>query len=152
VRFFILYKKGGGIVGTLIVRQLSKYSLKILLLEKESDIVMGATMANSAIIHAGYDPIPNSNKARINCKGNKLYTELCSVLKFPFKRNGAIVLSFNDEEIKILEELKEIGRKNGVMGLEIIKRDEILKREPNINPIVKTALYITSSGITSLYL
>jgi glycerol-3-phosphate dehydrogenase len=73
-------------------------------------------------------------------------------LKFPFKRNGAIILSFNDEEIKILEELKEIGRKNGVMGLEIIKRDEILKREPNINPIVKTALYIPSSGITSLYL
>jgi glycerol-3-phosphate dehydrogenase len=69
VRFFILYKKGGGIVGTLIVRQLSKYSLKILHLEKESDIVMGATIANSAIIHAGYDPIPNSNKARINCKG-----------------------------------------------------------------------------------
>ncbi|MGB9809848.1 MAG: NAD(P)/FAD-dependent oxidoreductase, partial [Caldanaerobacter sp.] len=143
---------GGGIVGTLIARQLSKYSLKILLLERESDIAMGATKANSAIVHAGYDPIPNSNKAKTNVRGNKLYPELCSALKVPFKRNGALILAFNDKEAKVLEELKERGRKNGVMGLEIIKRDEILKREPNINPEVKMALYAPSSGITSPYL
>ncbi|MGB9858016.1 MAG: NAD(P)/FAD-dependent oxidoreductase [Dictyoglomaceae bacterium] len=143
---------GGGIVGTLIARQLSKYSLKILLLERENDIAMGATKANSAIVHAGYDPIPNSNKAKTNVRGNKLYPELCSALKVPFKRNGALILAFNDEEAKVLEELKERGRKNGVMGLEIIKRDEILKREPNINPEVKMALYAPSSGITSPYL
>ncbi len=143
---------GGGIVGTLIARQLSFYSLRILLLEKESDIAMGATKANSGIVHAGYDPLPNTNKAKTNVRGNKLYPELCSQLKVPFKRNGAFVLAFNDEEIKILEELKERGRINGVLGLEIISKEELLKREPNINPEVKRALYVPNSGITSPYL
>jgi glycerol-3-phosphate dehydrogenase len=143
---------GGGIVGTLIARQLSFYSLRILLLEKESDIAMGATKANSAIIHAGYDPMPNTKKAKTNVRGNKLYETICEELKVPFKRNGAFILAFNNEEIKMLEELKERGKRNGVMGLEIISRDELLRREPNINCEVKLALYVPSSGITNPYL
>ena len=143
---------GGGIVGALIARELSFYNLSLLLLEKESDVAMGATKANSAIVHAGYDPIPDTLKAKTNVEGNKLYKNLCEELGVPFKRIGAFVLAFNEEELKILMELKERGLKNGVPELYILKREEILSREPNINKDVKYALFAPTSGITNPFL
>ncbi len=143
---------GGGIVGALIAREFSFYNLSLLLIEKESDVSMGATKANSAIIHAGYDPTPGTLKAKTNIEGNKLYKDLCEELSVPFKRIGAFVLAFNDEELKTLIELKDRGIKNGVPELYIFKREEVLKREPNISKNIKYALFAPTSGITNPFL
>lgn len=143
---------GGGIIGALIARELSFYNLSILLIEKEEDVAMGATKANSAIVHAGYDPIPGTLKAKTNVEGNKLYDTLCQELNVPFKRIGAYVLAFTEEELKILETLKERGTKNGVPELYILKGEELLKREENLNKNVKYALYAPTSGITNPFL
>lgn len=143
---------GGGIIGALVARELSFYRLSLLLLEKEEDVAMGATKANSAIVHAGYDPIPGTLKAKTNVEGNKLYESLCEELKVPFERIGAYVLAFNEEELKILKNLKERGIKNGVPEIYILKREEILEKEKNLSKNVKYALYAPTSGITNPFL
>ncbi|MTI49601.1 MAG: NAD(P)/FAD-dependent oxidoreductase [Firmicutes bacterium] len=138
---------GAGIIGTFIGRELSKYRLKIALLDKENDIANGTTKANTAIIHAGYDAKEGSNMAKYNVKGNKMFDRVCEELGIDFKRIGSLVLAFNDEDINTLNELYNRGIKNGVTGLEILDRKQTLDLEPNINGDVKVALYAPTCGI-----
>jgi glycerol-3-phosphate dehydrogenase len=90
---------GGGIVGAMTARFLSKYKLSILLIEKEADICMGTTAGNSALIHAGYDPVPGSLKAQMNVQGNAMYTQLSQELGFAFERRGDYVVAIGAEEV-----------------------------------------------------
>ena len=113
---------GGGVVGCAVARELSRYRLKTVLLEKRDDICMGSSKANTAIVHAGYDAKPGSNKARYNVRGNELYGKLCEELEIPFRRNVSLVVAFEGEDLAGLEELKARGEKNGVPGLYIIGR------------------------------
>jgi glycerol-3-phosphate dehydrogenase len=138
---------GGGVVGSLIARQLSRYHLKILLVEKEADIGMGASSANSAIIHAGYDPIPGSLKALTNTAANPLWDELSAELGFAFDRRGDFVVAIGEQELPALENLLLQGKRNGVPGLEIISGEEMRRREPHINPQTSGALWAPSGGL-----
>ena len=138
---------GGGIVGTAVARELSKYKLKTVLLEKNIEIGMGVTKANSGIIHAGHDCKPGTLKAQLNVRGNALYSEICEDLNVVFRRNGAMVLAFSECELAKLEILKVQGEANGVFGLEILFKEEILKREKLINPEVYAALWAPTSGL-----
>ena len=138
---------GGGVVGTATARELARYDLKTVLLEKEAELGMGVTKANSGIVHAGYDCKPGTLKARFNVRGNELYSELAQDLGFLFRRNGALVLAFSEAELVRLEALKRQGETNGVPGLEIIFKEEILKKEPHIVPHVYAALYAPTSGL-----
>lgn len=138
---------GAGIIGSSVARNLSKYNLDILVIDKENDVSNGTTKANSAIVHAGYDAEPNSLKAYFNVKGNEIMEDLCKELDVPFERIGSYVLALNDNEISVLENLKQSGIENGVPGLEIISKEEIKKREPNISDNVVAALYAPTGGI-----
>ncbi len=91
---------GGGVVGCMIARNLSRYQLSILLIEKEADIGMGATSANSAIVHAGYDPLPGSLKAKLNVQANGMWDTLAGELNFPFERRGDYVVAVGEDGIK----------------------------------------------------
>ncbi|MDN5331069.1 MAG: glycerol-3-phosphate dehydrogenase [Tepidanaerobacteraceae bacterium] len=142
---------GGGVVGCMIARELSRYQLKIVLLEKEDDVASGTSKANSAIIHAGYDAKPGTLKAKLNVRGNPLFDKICSELDVPFKRIGSLVVALTDEELKALDELLERGKINGVPGLEIINRERLFKMEPNINKEAKAALYAPTAGIICPY-
>ena len=84
---------GGGVVGSMIARFLSRYELKLLLIEKEADLCMGASSANTAIIHAGYDPLPGSLKAKLNVRGNAMFEQLSQELGFAFERSGDMVVA-----------------------------------------------------------
>ncbi|MDR1701378.1 MAG: FAD-dependent oxidoreductase, partial [Sporomusaceae bacterium] len=108
---------GGGICGAAIARELSKYDLSVVLLEKELDAAMGATKANSGILHAGFDAAPGSLKALLNVRGNKLYGDLAAELALDIKQTGSLVAAVSAEEVSILEDLLERGQKNGVPGL-----------------------------------
>ncbi len=138
---------GAGVVGSLVARALSRYKLRILLIEKESDVGAGTTAANSAIVHAGYDPVPGSLKATLNVAGNRLWDALASDLDFAFDRRGDYVVATGEQEIPHLRALVERGRRNGVLGLTIISGDEMRHREPHINPGVSAALFAATGGI-----
>jgi len=138
---------GAGIIGCMIARFLSRYKLDTLLIEKEADVCMGATAANTAIIHAGYDPVPGSLKAEMNVKGNKMWDTLAGELNIPFERRGDYVVAIGEEELPKLEELMKQGIQNGVPGLVLLSGDEVRRREPNINPKVSGALWASTGGI-----
>lgn len=138
---------GAGVIGTSIFRELTKYKLKVVILEKEKDVSMGASKANSAIVHAGYDPKEGTLMAKYNVKGNEMFEDMCRELSVPFKRNGSLIIAFNDDDMKIVKELYENGNKIGVKGLEILSREEVLEKEPNLNHEIKGALYAPTGGI-----
>lgn len=140
---------GCGVVGAAVARQLSQYRLSVCVLEKENDVAVGTTKANSAIIHAGYDPRPGSLMAKLNARGVELVKELAPKLHFPYQPIGSLLLAFTEENLETVEVLYQRGRHNGVPGLKILSADEVREMEPNVNPEVKGALYAPSAGIVS---
>ncbi len=143
---------GAGIVGCMAARFLSRYQLDILLIDKESDVGMGASSANSAIVHAGYDPMPGTLKAAMNVAGNAMWDALATELSFAFDRRGDYVVAIGPEELPTLETLLEQGRRNGVPGMHTISGDQMRAREPNINPQVSGALWAPTGGICDPFL
>lgn len=142
---------GAGISGCATARYLSRYKLRVALLEAGGDVASGASRANSAIVHAGYDAKPGTLMARLNVRGNALFTQWCTELDVPLKRCGSLVLAFDDEQMRELEHLMDYGEKNGVPELSIISGEEALKMEPNLSRDVKAALLAKTAGITCPY-
>ena len=142
---------GAGVVGGLVARELSKYDCKICILEKESDVALGATRANSAIVHAGFDAKEGSLKARLNVRGSQMMESIAAELGVKYKRNGSLVVGFTKEDEKMLGELLERGQKNGVEGLYIAKGEDVFKIEPNLAPDVTSALVAPSGAIICPY-
>ena len=140
---------GAGVTGSFIARELSKYDFKIVLLEKSYDVSNGSTKANSAIIHGGYDPKPSTLMAKFNVEGNRTIEETCKELSVPFKRIGAIILAFEDEDINTIHKLYERGIQNGVPDLKILTAEETIAIEPNVNRNIKGSLYSGTTGIIS---
>ncbi len=142
---------GAGVIGSAIARELSKYTAKVLILEKENDVSNGASKANSGIVHGGYDAKHGTMKGYFSRKGNRMFRALNDTLNFGYLECGSMVLGFSDEDLIVLKTLMENGIKNGVDDLRIIEREEILKLEPHVNPEVKYALYCKSAGVASPY-
>ena len=138
---------GAGVTGCAIARELSRYSLKLAVLEKEEDVCCGTSKANSAIVHAGYDALPGTLKARMNVQGNELMEQLSRDLDFPFRRNGSLVLCFSQEGLPALEELCERGLKNQVPSVRIVTGEEIHRLEPALSPDVVAVLDAPTGGI-----
>ncbi len=138
---------GAGIVGCMTARFLSRYRLDILLIDREADVCCGASAANSAVVHAGYDPQPGTLKAAMNVLGNSMWDTLSGELGFEYSRRGDYVVAIGDEEMQALERLLEQGRRNGVPGMHFILKEEMRAREPNINPDVSGALWAPTGGI-----
>jgi glycerol-3-phosphate dehydrogenase len=116
---------GAGVVGAAVARDLSRYDLKVALIEKELDVANGTTKANSAIVHAGYDAHPGTLKARLNVEGNLMFEKLCKELDVPFKRIGSLVVAFSDVEMDLVHELYDRGLANGVPDMEIVGRERL---------------------------
>ncbi len=141
---------GAGVVGCAVARELTRYNLNVRVLEAGSDVAEGASKANSAIVHAGFDAKPGTNKAKFNVWGNRIFEDLCRELKVPFRRNGSLVLAFDPEEEKALDELKAKAALNGV-PVEIIGQDDLRAREPNVSPEATAALWAPTGGICCPY-
>ena len=141
---------GAGVVGCSVARSLSRYNLNVVVLEAGSDVAEGASKANSAIVHAGFDAKPGTNKAKFNVLGNRMFEDTCRELRVPFRRNGSLVLAFGAEEEKALQELVEKAAKNDV-PVEVIGRDELRRREPNVSPEATAALWAPTGGICCPY-
>ena len=140
---------GGGIVGSSVAYYLSQYQLKVLLLEKENDVANGTTKANSAIIHAGYDPEEGTLMAYHNVRGARLAKQLCQKLDVPYKQCGALVIGFDDRDLETIETLYHRGINNGVEQLRILDQKEVRELEPMLSEEVKGALLAETSAIVS---
>lgn len=140
---------GCGVTGAAVAYQLAKKQVSVLILEAENDVSMGTTKANSAILHAGYDPEPGTSMARLNVRGSALAKEICAALDVPYKQTGSFVVAFGPEQEKTLRRLYENGTVNGVPGLEILSGDEAREMEPNLSPEITAALHAPSAAIVS---
>ena len=141
---------GAGVVGGMIARNLAKYNVNICILEKENDVAMGATRANSAIVHAGFDAKEGSLKAKLNVKGSEMMEQVAKDLGVKYQRNEALVVGFENEKEEVYN-LLERGTKNGVKGLRVVEKEELMKLEPNLNPDLSCALLATTSAIICPY-
>ncbi len=139
---------GAGCVGSLIARKLSSYQLNVAVIEKESDVGNIVTMANSAIVHSGYDPVPGSLKAKLNVLGNAMFDKISDELDVEFERRGSLTVALYDEQLPLLEELAKRSKENGV-PVKILTSKEVLEMEPNINKDVKAALFAPTAGLVN---
>ena len=142
---------GGGIIGTATARELGRYNLKTLLIERGADIAIGATKANSGILHAGYDCHPGTIKARLNVKGSNLYPKLCEELDIPFRINGSLVIASAENDLARLHALYKQGLENGVADMELLSAEETLALEPNLTDRVTGSLRAKTAGVISPY-
>lgn len=150
VKGFFMYDViiiGAGVSGCAIARELSRFELKTIVLEKALDVCEGTSKANSGIVHAGYDAKPGTLKARLNVEGSRRMEALSKELDFPYKKNGSIVLCFDEKEQDRLYELKTRGEANGVEGIRILNRQDLLETEPGVGDGAAAALYAPTGAI-----
>ena len=142
---------GGGVVGTSIARELSRYRLNIALLEKEEELAFGVSKSNSGIIHPGTQNPPDSLKGRLCVSGNALTRKICRELGVDFKEVGELIVAFREEDKDTLMRLKREAEMLGVHGLEIVDTEWLRKNEPNLSKEAVAALFAPSAGIVSPY-
>lgn len=139
---------GSGIIGSLITRELSKYPVSVMVIDKENDISSHQTIANSAIIHSGHDPKPGTLKARLCVMGNALYDTLEQELSIPLLRTGAFVVAHNHFEEQMLLELLDRAKQNQVLGVFLLTGDEARKVEPRLSETITKVLSLPSTKVT----
>lgn len=142
---------GAGVCGSSIARELSRFELSAVVIEKGGDVASGTSRANSAIVHGGFDPAPGTLKAHYNVAGSQMFPALARELAVPYRRNGSLVVAFSQDEIPALEDLLERGHRNGVEGLEIIDRKVLHEKEPNLSAEGVAALWVPTGAICDPY-
>lgn len=142
---------GAGIVGAMVARELMKYQLRVCVVEKENDVAMGATKANSAIVHAGFDAKPGTLKAKLNVRGSEMMQKIAAELGVKYENNGSLVFGFDETDARTLQALYEQGIKNGVKGLQLVNQAELRKLEPSVSENATGALYAPSGAIVCPY-
>jgi len=142
---------GGGVTGAAIARELSRYRLKIALLEKAEELAFGVSKSNSGIIHPGTQNPPASLKGKLCVQGNKLTRHIAKELGVDFKEVGELIVIFKEEDRPQLQKIKVEGERLGVPGLRIVDRAWLRQHEPNLNPDALAALYAPTAGIISPY-
>ena len=142
---------GAGVIGGMLARELSRYRLSVCLLEKENDVAIGASRANSGIVHGGFDPEPDTLKAKLNVEGVPLLFEAARMLNVPCNKNGSMVCAFSAKEEVTLNELYERGLINGVQGMALLSGEAAREMEPALSPAVTAVLHVPSAGIVCPY-
>lgn len=142
---------GGGIIGASIARELSKWNISILLVDKEEDIGVHATSRNDGMVHPGIEPKPGSKKAYYNVRGNKLYTRVAEELDVPIRRNGSTILYDTSWAKVLVPFLKSRAKANGIEGMSFLTREEAKKFEPHITDKISGAVHFSTTAAISPY-
>ncbi|NLL91088.1 MAG: NAD(P)/FAD-dependent oxidoreductase [Ruminococcaceae bacterium] len=142
---------GSGVSGASVARELSRYKLKIAVLEKGDDVCSGTSKGNSAVVHSGYDARYGTNKAHYNVIGNAMYDNLCHELSVPFVRNGTITYALSEEEVEKLQELTENAKKNKVPGVKLLNRKELEEVGGDFGAEVCGGLWAPTGGVVCPY-
>lgn len=142
---------GGGVIGCAIARELMRYKVRAILVDKECEVGFGASKSNSGIIHAGHHSAPGKRMSSLEWDGNQMWDQLAEELGFGFRRIGEITLALNPEDVETLQELKRVGEARGVTGLELWDRDRVLKEEPHVSPNIYGGLFAPTAGVINPY-
>ncbi len=142
---------GAGVVGAAIARELARYDLKVVLIEREVEAAFGTSKANSGVVHAGFHSTPGTLKASLCVQGNAMFDDIAGELSVPFRRNGSLMVAMSTDEVGVLREHFEQGRRNGVPGLRLLDADEARRLEPGLAPEVVAALYAPTAGVVCPY-
>ena len=142
---------GGGVIGCVIARELSRYRLRTIVLEMCEEVGFGTTKTNSGIIHAGHHSSPDTLKGRLVVRGNQLFDELFEELNFGFARIGELVVAREQKDLAVLENLRNQGEAKGVPGLEMWDRHRLRREEPNLSHKLIAALHAPSAGVINPY-
>lgn len=142
---------GGGITGCAAARELSRFNLDVLVCEKGADVASGASKANGGVVHVGINFSASSQKHHYNLIGNQMYEELSRKMDVPFERKGQVMLCCKKWERIPVWFLAHFGEKKGIPGTRYMKREELLKHEPNVPEFVDGGMYMPIGGITSPY-
>ncbi len=142
---------GAGVTGCAIARWLTRYQVSVAIADSTADVAMGASRANSAIVHAGYDCKPGSFMAKMNVEGNRLFTSWCEDLSVPLGRCGSLVLAFSQDEMKTVKKLYDDGIANGVPGMRVLSAQETHAMQPGLSGEIVGSLYAATGGITCPY-
>ena len=142
---------GAGAVGAAIARELARYDLRVVLIEREVEAAFGTSKANSGVVHAGFHSTPGTLKASLCVHGNAMFDDIAAELSVPFRRNGCLMVAMSRDEVGVLREHFEQGRRNGVPGLRLLDADEARKLEPGLAPEVVAALYAPTGGVVCPY-
>ena len=126
---------GAGAVGCAIARELARYDISVLVLEKECDVAYGTSGRMSGVVHAGFNNKVGSLMARLCIEGNRLFEGVCKDLDIPYRKTGKVLVAFNEDDMKALEGVMAQGKANGCEGLRLIGQDEIRKIAPGIGGI-----------------
>lgn len=137
---------GAGVIGCFLARELAKYDLNILVIEKDNDVGNETSSANSAIIHSGYDPLPYTLKAKLNVEGNAMFDKICEDLDVSFQRIGSITVALSQEEMETLKMLQSRAKQNGVETC-LLDKEILKKKEPLLSDKVVGGLYAPTAGI-----
>lgn len=141
---------GAGSVGCAIARELSRYNLKVGVLEKESDVAFGTSGRNSAVVHAGFNNKPGSLMAKLCVEGNNGFEVLCKDLDVPYNKCGKLIVAFDDADIETLHDIINKGAKNGCKGLKLLNKEELNKLLPGVGGIA--AMLSTNTAIFNPFL
>ena len=140
---------GGGVIGAFVARNIAKYELRTIVLEKEADVCCGATRANSAIVHSGYSGKPGSLKSKLTVDANADFAHVCQELDVEYKQIGSLMMAVDERGMEKVYEKYQRGLKNQVPGLQILNKEEALALEPHLNPKVTIAMYAPTTGIVN---
>ena len=137
---------GGGLLGCFAARNLTRYKLRVALIEKREDLCTGVSRANTAIVYSGCDTKPGTLKTALCVKSAQGFAMLCGELGVRYSQCGSLMVCFGERGAKVLREKQEIGTVNGVRGMKLLGREETLTLEPNIAANVHSALYVPDTG------
>ena len=141
---------GAGIVGCAIARECARYDIDILLVDKEHDVAMQTSSRNDGMVHPGIDLIPGQIKRRYNMRGNRMYDTVCEELDVPFRRSGQY-LCFIGKKYTIAAFFGQFYYKLAKPFATFIGRKEFHRREPHMNPAIRSALFFPDAGVVSPY-
>ena len=140
---------GCGVIGAATAYELSRYEASVVILEAKNDVADGTTKANSAILHAGYDPEPGTVMARLNVRGVELAKEICERLDVGYRQCGSMVVALDEGDLPQLRTLYDRGVANGVPGMELLDTEQAHEKEPNLAPSIAGALWAPSAAIVN---
>lgn len=135
---------GAGVVGCAMARRFTLDGAKVAVLEKAADVLDGASKANSAILHTGFDAPPGSLEQACIAKGYAEYLDIHQSLGLPLLKTGAMVLAWDDEQLAALDGLVAKAHQNGVMDVEMRSREQLLAQEPHLSQILKGGFVVPS--------
>ncbi len=138
---------GAGVVGCAVARRFALEGARVLVIEKGADILSGASKANSAILHTGFDAPPDSLELELVKAGRREYLEIHEAFNLPLVMTGAYVCAWTEAEAAKLAAIEQTGRTNGIENLCLMSGEEVLARNPTLSPRVRAALFVEDEHV-----